>query len=360
MEKTIKKKRNRYILPYIFLFFSIVTLIFAIYFKNKYQDDLTLIDESNTPANVTMEQSTTNNEINMNFNNSTPEKQEISPTIVDDLSSTVILPFEVYSDSIYLYDLDTNEVLYTKNPQKQMSPASLTKVMTALLAMELVDDLDSEILTFTEEMAEELYEYGYSVDDIATFNFEVGEKVSMKSALYILMLRSANDAANLIGYSLGGGSMEKFVNMMNDKAKEIGAYDTHFTNPHGLDDTDLFTTAYDMFLITQQAMKNPEFKKICSSVTYPLPASNMREAVTIQTVISIHNPSKIAYYNPNVIGIKTGYTDAAGKCLISSYSNEGKNYLLVLMGTPIGGNNPAGLFFEETTNIYNWAYSQFS
>ena len=354
MEKVTKKRKNNYTLPSIFLTLSVLTLIFAIYIEKNTEKPL-VPDQTKERTAAVVEQQYVSDVQDTTEHESV--ETDIFSTKVDDLSGSVQMPFDVFSNSIYLYDMNSGEAIYTKNPQIQSSPASLTKVMTALLAIEMTENLDSKMLTFTEEMAEELLGYGYSIYDIATFNFEVGEQISMRNALYILMLRSANDAANLIAYSLGNGSKEAFVDMMNDKAREIGAYDTNFTNPHGLDDDELYTTAYDMFLITEYAMKHPEFLEICSTVIYPLPASNMREALGIETVIQINNPNRYMYYNPNVVGIKTGLTDAAGKCLISTYSNEGKNFLLVLMGSPSGGEYPPGLYFEETSRLYEWAYA---
>lgn len=360
MGKISKRKQKRYILPYIFLFFSIVTLIIAIYVKKNLDGNTTKFDEIGTAA-LAAQQSVpmTRNIPDINeLPEKTPEEFIEKEIEIEDLSEKIDLPFDLFASSVYLYDLNSDKAIYTKNPEAKVAPASLTKLMTALLALEMVDDLDAKTMIFTEEMSEELYEYGLDISEIATFNFKVGEEISMRSALYILMMRSANDAANLIAYDLGGGSMETFVEMMNNKAKEIGANNTHFTNPHGLDNDELYTTAYDMFLITQHAMKNPELLEIASSVFYSLPASNLREAMMIETVIAINHPENPFYYDPNVIGIKTGFTDAAGKCLISTYQNEGKKYLLVLMNSPTGNGNPYGQFYAETSTIFDWAYTK--
>ena len=284
--------------------------------------------------------------------------EESAPSL--DNSVGITLPFDLTAHSVFLYDLDQDEIIYSKNAQEQTAPASLTKIMTAIVVMENIADYKNTMVTFRLDMNEELMEYGYALNDLATYSFEEGETVSILDALYILFLRSANDAANLLADYVGNGSIYAFVEMMNAKAQEIGAVNTHFTNPHGLDAPYHYTTAYDMFLITQYALSLPGFQEIAQTVHYQVPESNMREPVTIATVTSIHDPSKPAIYDETVTGIKTGYTDAAGRCLISIAQKNGRNLLMVLMKTPLEDDNGEKVsdfrFFEETSLLYEWAF----
>ena len=156
---------------------------------------------------------------------------------------------KIYSDAVYLVNMDTGEAVFQKNADKQLVPASLTKIMTAAILLEqFKDDITAISTTYvsgTSACFDELYMTGCSTADI-----QIGEKVSYKDLLYALMLRSACEAANIIAYNVAG-SLEGFVKMMNDKAAELGCTNTHFTNPHGLFWENHYTTAHDMAIITE-------------------------------------------------------------------------------------------------------------
>ena len=155
----------------------------------------------------------------------------------------------IYSEAAYLVNLDTNEAVYQKNADKRLVPASLTKIMTAILLLEEYKDnigaLSTTYVSGSSTCFDELYMTGASTADI-----RIGEEVSYKDLLYALMLRSACEAANIIAYNVAG-SLEGFVQMMNDKAAELGCTDTHFTNAHGLFWKDHYTTAREMAIITE-------------------------------------------------------------------------------------------------------------
>ncbi|MDR2655424.1 MAG: serine hydrolase [Oscillospiraceae bacterium] len=296
------------------------------------------------------------------FETELPESsEEETPFVVPDLSREKKLPFEVLSESVFLYDLNKDEIVYSKNPEKLLTPASLAKVMTAALTLENVGNLD-EKMTYQQHMTDELTAYGFDMGDLSNYGFMTGETVSVRDALYILMLRSGNDAANLLADYVGGGDLGKFIDMMNAKALELGARNTRFTNAHGLDDSGLFTTAYDLFLITKYAMSLPHFMEIAESSFYKVPANNLRQSVTISTVLEMQNQEYAApdFYYPYLRGIKTGYTEKAGRCLISSAENGGKHFLMIIMGTPLkdadGGRISGNTVYFETRRLYDWAF----
>jgi len=163
----------------------------------------------------------------------------------------------------------TGIVVYTKNPDERMHPASLTKIMTAIIALENCTDLENSVATAPTYVFDELYLKNASHADIRH-----GEQMRMIDLLYAMMLRSACEAAGIIADYISGGEPQKFIQMMNDKAKELGCTGTNFVNAHGLHDDDQYTTASDMQKIFAHAMKNETFAAIASSWSYELPATN--------------------------------------------------------------------------------------
>ena len=171
--------------------------------------------------------------------------------------------FEVYSEAALLINLDTGDVIYSKNADKQLVPASLTKIMTAVLLLEqYADDITALSTTYVSggyEVFDDIYLQNPSTADI-----QRGEKVSYKDLLYALMLRSACEAANIIAVNIGG-SLGGFAEMMNLKAAQLGMDNTHFTNAHGLFWEDHYTTANDLAILTQYAMTLPMFMEVATS-----------------------------------------------------------------------------------------------
>lgn len=356
------QKNNK--IAYIFLSFSIIMLLSSLFFltwtisKNKNYID----HDKFGGADTNLDSQNLSNDFIV------PDIQKITEQIgksqIVDNSTDIILPFSLTSQSVFLYDLDSDEILYSKNPELVVAPASLTKIMTAIILLENVDDLKNTYAEYSDELTAELGNYGYNISELSNYGFVDGEKVNLEDVLYALMLRSGNDAANLIANYVGNNSIENFVDMMNSKAKEIGAVNTNFSNPHGLDSDDHYTTAYDMFLITKYAMSLPGFMEVSESSLHQMQPTNLRPEVTIATVIDMQNPinSSYSFYYEYLKGIKTGYTDEAGKCLISSAEKDGRKLILVLMGTPLkdssGNSNPRTLFYEETKMLYEWAYNK--
>lgn len=265
--------------------------------------------------------------------------------------------FDLQSETILLVNMDTGKVMYEKNADAKVYPASLTKIMTAILALENVEDLDGTKVALKQYIQDMLYGKNASLGGIL-----LGEEVSMRGLLYASMLQSANEASLMIGDYLGDGSLTQFAEMMNQRAKELGCTGTNFVNPNGLHDDDHYTTARDMAKIAAHAMSIPEFVEIVNTVSMEIGPTNRHSSLVQITTNKVIVPSSI-YYNPAVSGIKTGTLDEAGRCFVSTASKDGFNYLLVLMGAPLYDED--GTFmdtmvnFEETNKLYNWVFESF-
>jgi len=254
---------------------------------------------------------------------------------------------------VYLESLDTGQVLYEKNADQRMSPASMTKIMTAIMVMELCEDLDGETITAPAGIYNE-----FAGLNVSTANILAGETYTVRQLLYCMMLQSANEAASIIADYYGNGNKQAFFDMMNQKAVEIGCSNTHFANAHGLDADDHYSTPRDMAIISKYALSIPGFKEIVSSTRYTIPATPKQPKRILVTTIKpqdVVNGGSV--YNPYIKGIKTGSTDSAGRCFASTYSREGENYLCIVMGAPYNGTpNKA---FVATNEIYNWVWRNF-
>lgn len=227
-----------------------------------------------------------------------------------------------------LIEAATGNVLMESESQKRMYPASTTKVMTALLAVEAMETgavtAETEV-TITEEMLQGLDPDGSNIA------LKAGEILTLKHLLYGLMIPSGNDAAIAIAHLLGG-SEAGFVEKMNQRAAELGLADTHFVNPHGLHDENHYTTAADMAKIARAAMGYEAFRDIADIAHIKIPPTNMteKERYYINTNGLISAMRYLDYYYPKSTGIKTGYTSQAGNCLVASASDKGMDLITVL------------------------------
>ncbi|MDO4620266.1 MAG: D-alanyl-D-alanine carboxypeptidase family protein, partial [Lachnospiraceae bacterium] len=228
---------------------------------------------------------------------------------------------DIDADYACLLDAASGAVLYSKGKDVQTPPASITKIMTCLLALEN-GDLDAEVTMTATGTA-------YATDGSSNLYTQVGEVFTLRDMLYGMMLKSANDMATQIGEYIGGGSLEHFTEMMNERAAALGCRHTHFTNACGMPAEDHLTTAYDMCLITQEAMKNETFREIFGTLQYTIPATNMTEARTFQNHHRWILDSTIA--PAGFVGGKTGYTDAALNTLVSVVERDGMQLIAVTM-----------------------------
>ncbi len=276
-------------------------------------------------------------------------------------SSSLELGFEVNSEAVYLISYDDETVLYQKNADKKMFPASLTKIMTAIIAIENCPDLETKV-TAPSYIFDDLFTLNVSNADIRH-----GEEVRMIDLLYALMLRSACEGASIIADYIGEGSISKFVEMMNQKAAELGCENTHFENPHGLHNENQYTTAKDIYKITKYALDNhPIFKEIAYSNSYVMPVTNKHSAerTIYHTNLMMDQRRAGKYYYAPIKGIKTGTTSESGKNLVSTASQDAYTYLLITMGAPMEYDNGVSisdnLSFIDAKQLYSWAFSKWS
>ncbi len=236
--------------------------------------------------------------------------EEVSPSsIFEDLSLEVFNEKEpeINARSAIVMDFDSGRVLYQKNAYIKRPMASTTKVMTAIVAFENCN-LD-EVVTVSRNAA---------LVQGSTINLTTGEMLTMKELMYGLLLRSGNDASIAIAEHIGG-TEEGFIQMMNQKAKEIGANNTRFTTPHGLDETGHYSTAYDMALITRYALKIPIFNEIVKTQSIQVGKRSM------------YNTNEMLTGYAGADGVKTGYTGKAGRCLITSATRDGRRFISVVL-----------------------------
>lgn len=277
-------------------------------------------------------------------------------------AATYTPDFPVQCKAAYLYNLDTGTVIYEKNQAEQLPPASITKIMTAILAVENTDDLDDTMITFPTYVQDYLYLYQREHGSISLAGMVAGEELSMRQLLYALLLPSGNEAAMVIADAVGG-SQEGFVEMMNKRAKELGATSTNFMNANGLYDERHLTTAHDMAMIAKRFYELPELMDIAASVTYETGPTNKHDNLVWNTT-NLMMLANNSYYYPNLRGVKTGTLPESGRCFVSTCSRDGFNYLLVLMGGPYidatsGEAMPNNTAFEDATDIYDWVFRSF-
>ena len=201
---------------------------------------------------------------------------------------------------------ESDMVLYEKNADEKRYPASTTKIMTALLTLENVSDLSAVVTA-------EASDFENVTADSSNAGIKLGEQVTVKDLLYALMLPSANEAAYMLARHVGG-SWEQFVDMMNERAAELGCTGTHFCNPCGLHEDDHYTTAHDLYRIAKQAMKDATFRDIVSTVQHRMAKTNLHEERIILTTNQLIFSSFQPWSYANCLGIKTGHTSQAGNC----------------------------------------------
>ena len=255
---------------------------------------------------------------------------------------------ELVSRSAILMDNKTNKILYDKNSNERMFPASTTKILTAILVLENCDL--NEIITASYDAVMSIPE-GY-----VTANIDGDEQLTVEQLLQLLLVHSANDAANVLAEYVGG-SIESFVSMMNTKVNELGLTNTHFTNAYGLQDDNHYTTAYDLSVIMQYCLKNDDFRRIAGSASCSIPATNKSDVRSYTSTNQLLVPSNPNYYSYVTVG-KTGFTTEAGECLVScAYKNDLELICVVLGGTVVDGISTR---FSESKTLYEYGFNNFS
>ena len=271
-----------------------------------------------------------------------------------------VTPPELHCEAVLLVDANTGRMVYGKNEHEQMYPASLTKIMTALLVLEAVDSgqlsMDQQVTATESAMA------GLAADG-STAGILVGEILTVEQLLQCMLIVSANEACNILAEEISG-SVDAFVDAMNAKAEALGCENTHFVNATGLHDSQHYTTAWDLYLITAEAMKHEDFMRICDTARATIPATNLSEERNLYTTnYLIDTWRSLGYIYSNAHGIKTGSTDEAGHCLVSSATEGSLSFISVVLGGPretLEDGEIRTYSFYDTRALFQWAFANFS
>lgn len=259
-----------------------------------------------------------------------------------------------HAEAAILLDMKSGKVLYNKNENEKMYPASITKIMTAILTLESGIDF-SEVITASADAINPI------TNKHSHMGILVGENLTVENLIYGMLVYSANDAANVLAIRIAG-SLDAFVQMMNDKAIELGATNTHFANAHGFHDDNHYTTASDIALIARYAMQNETFRQIVKTDMYTMEATNKyRETRYLSSTNHLISRRRQAnYYYKKAIGIKTGYTDESGYCLAAAAVDGDTELLSVVLNCHNITEDESGLYsFIDTRSLFEYGFDNF-
>ncbi len=266
----------------------------------------------------------------------------ILPLFIFSILESASLDVEVQADSAILINADTGTILFEKNAKKKQYPASLTKIATAIYTLKLRSNkLDKILKAEHDDVAwvsdDEMKRSNYTLPSywltpgVTHIGIKKGEELSLGDLLYGLMLASGGDAGNVIARYIGG-TIPVFMRDVNVYLKEIGCHDTHLTNPHGLHHPKQLSTAYDMALLTQEALKHPTFREIVKTVRHPRPQTNKQKPSTFIQGNRLMRRGK--YYYSKAIGVKTGYHSLAKNNLVAAAKDGNRTLIAVIMKSP--------------------------
>lgn len=264
----------------------------------------------------------------------TPPPPTPTPTIAPPARTGQGQPPVVNAAYIAVVDEDSGQVLYEKGSHQRSAPASITKIVTAIVALERADPKARVKVSFDPS----------ELVDSTVMGLRVGDEVTLEDLLYGLMLPSGNDAALAIADYVGG-SKARFVEMMNDKVRELGLKDTQFKNPHGLDQEGHYTSAYDIVMLARYGMQHyPLFVKLAGARAWTVQSS--------RGAYEIYNLNRFLFNYPGADGVKIGYTDAAGRTIVASATRNGHRVYVGLLHV--------GDIVADTTPLMNWAFSNYT
>lgn len=258
---------------------------------------------------------------------------------------------ELTAKAAILVEMETGQVLYEKQADMKWAPASTTKIMTALVALENAD-INAKMKASATAINSIPRDYGIA-------GIKVNEELTLNDLLHFVLIISANEAANVIAENISPtGRIDGFIELMNKEAERLGLKNTHFTNTYGLDEENHYTSARDLSIMAREAMKNPTFREIVAKKVVPLPDTNLRKSSDwdkwhIESTNRLLN-STSQYYD-RVTGIKTGYTEKAGRCLVfSAVNSEGLELVGVILGT-----ENYDILFKESQELLEYGYKNF-
>lgn len=257
---------------------------------------------------------------------------------------------EITAKAGLLVSLDTGEFLYENNIDTKVYPASIAKIMTAVLMLESEKYNPEGKIAMTKEILDMVLGTGLAVSLL-----KEGDEFTQLDLVYMVLMSSFGDSTYLAAQYYGG-TIENFVNMMNAKAAELGLSGTHYSNPVGLHEEETYTTVRDIYTLAKYALQNETFKTVCET-----PRHTITTSLSGQRTLSTTNflqDTTTNYYYQYAKGVKTGFTEAAGRCLVSTASYNGYKYMCVLMGCP--DSKAKRHEFAESANLYRWAFNNFS
>lgn len=274
--------------------------------------------------------------------------------------------YEAGCETALLLELNSGIVVYAKNAESTVYPASLTKIMTCLVAIEYAGkDLD-KLVTVSESALEGIAEAGGEI------KLQAGERMTLRDVLYYLMVWSNNEAGNVVAEYVAG-DIPSFISLMNKTARELGCTGTHYANTHGLHDSNHYTTARDLSVITRKALTYELFREIVNTVEYTVPATNLSDArkLTTTNYLILNDGNRYladdrnyyTYYRSDAMGIKTGYTSAAGRCVISRASDGNMDLLCIIMGAETRMMDDGSVRYDnfvEAKKLFNYGFDHFA
>ena len=256
------------------------------------------------------------------------------------------IELNISSKNALLYNLDTNEIIYQKNANQKVSIASLTKIMTAIITIENIDDLNQRVILTKDDFK------GLAEANAVTAGFTIGSTVTYKDLLYGLLLPSGADAAKALARNVAG-TEEKFIQKMNEKVKKLNLKNTNFSTVIGLDDENNYSTVKEFSIIFKEAIKNKELSQIIKSKTYTTTDGKLKFKSTIQS-----NANKFNIDIPYILGGKTGTTTNAGLCLATIAKANNINYMLITTGALYDKKAPHHIIDAKT--IYDYFINNYN
>lgn len=258
-----------------------------------------------------------------------------------------------FAQSALLMDMASGRVLYSKNLDQQVYPASTTKIMTGILALEALNMEDT--VTATYEALKTI-----TLED-SHMGILMGEELTVEQLIKGMLVYSANDAANVLAIQVSG-SIDAFVDLMNQKAQELGMTNTHFANPCGVHDDNHYTTARDLAILSKYAMKNEQFREIVRMPIYKIPPTNKytSERILVNTNLFLGTSRSTYYYYPPAIGIKTGHTSQAGYCLVSAASYNDIEFLAIVMHCSDEDTREQAYSYIDSKTLFDFGFDHYT
>lgn len=258
-----------------------------------------------------------------------------------------------YAESAILMDMDSGRLLYSKNPEERLYPASTTKMMTAILAIE--NGNMEDVVTASYEALKDI-----TMED-SHMGLLIGEELTFEQLLTGMMVYSANDAANVIAIHIGG-SMSGFVDMMNQKAQELGMKNTHFSNACGIHDEEHYTSAEDLAILAKYCMQSEKFREIVKMPIYQIEPTNkyIEKRILVNTNLFLGTSRSTHHYYAPCIGIKTGHTSQAGYCLVSAAEYNDTRFIAVVMKCPDADTRENAYSYIDSRTLFEFGFNNYS